>query len=573
MSSDTVFELLRACQRGEAGSVVGRDLDSSPRLDPLYVSTEEDRELREIFVEEYDTDGKLVILTGSAGDGKSALLSKAYREAKDAGIGVTDEDMHLDATGSSYLQRSYRHDLSEFLDDAVAGFNDEEAHRKGLAINYGLAIDFFEQGDGGLSDGYEEIWNALEAAESQRKVGTDEGFPNVVVINLGHRDLFAIEPDRFGEGPLQELVDHFDVSDPESPLAELLDPEAGDCPATGRCPLHHNLEQLTDEEIRTRLTRLVAGSCIIRELYINPRSILDQLSRTLLHPEFRTLRTNGSSCAVGVAIVDGEVTPRAEHLFCNRVIEVFSGEESGRFVDPVAQVSREIDSTALSLEADSDALQKATRRTPLRDDEWDPTARIRTAIRRKYLRGELGETHIDDETFETFLAGLSFFHGNDDAKTGGKEIIQTSVEALQNWSGRSTDSDRMAFVDGQRSPEYRFTAQWNEPHPNVTRSRKDTQKQTRPGQLRLYFDPPNDGRPVFVPLGYRLYHLMTRIRQGYNPSSSDVERSQGVRLLYSQLSQFTQKYDTVRIEDKTGEPLFEVSRGALDSIEVDEVSN
>lgn len=573
MSSDTVFELLRACQRGEAGSVVGRDLDSPPRLDPLYVPTKEDRELHEIFVDGYEADGRLVILTGSAGDGKSALLAKAYQEAKKSGIGVDEEDMHLDATGSAYLQRSYRHDLSEFLDDAVTGFDDEEAHRKGLAINYGLAIDFFEQGEKELSIGYEEIWNALKAAESTRKVGPDEGFDNVVVINLGHRDLFEIDPDRFGVGPLRDLVDHFDVSDPGGPLTEFLDPETGDCPATGRCPLHHNLEQLTDEEVRSRLTRIIAGSFIIRELYLNPRSILDQLSRTLLHPEFRDLVTDGTNCAVGEAVVDNKVTPRPEHLFCNRVMEIFSGEEGGRFVDPAAQVSQEIDSMALSLEADSDALQKATRRTPLRDDEWELTARIRTAIRRKYLRGELGETHIDGGTFNTFLAGLSFFHGDNDSRSGGKEIIQTSVEALQNWSGRSTDSDRMEFVDGQRSPEYRFTAQWNEPVPDVEKSREETGKQTRPGQLRLYFKPQTDGRPVFVPLGYRLYHLMTRICQGYNPSSGDVERSQGVRLLYSQLSQFTRKYSSVRIEDKTGEPLFEVSRGALNSIEVDRVSN
>lgn len=573
MSSETVFELVRACQRGEAGSVVGRDLDSPPRLDPLYVSTQEDAELREIFVSEYDTDGKLVILTGSAGGGKSTLLTKVYREAKDAGIEVRDKHIHLDATGSAYLQRSYRQDLSEFLDRAVAGFDDEEAPRKGLAINYGLAIDFFEQGNQELNEGYTEIWNALKAAESQRKVGPNEGFSNVVVINLGHRDLFAIEPDRFGEGPLRELVDHFDISDPESPLSELLDPEARDCPAPGRCPLHHNLDQLTDETIRRQLTRLIAGSCLIHERYLSLRSILDQLSRTLLHPEFRELRTNGTSCAVGEAIVDGEVTLQPEHLFCNRVMEVFSGEAGGRFIDPVAQVSREIDSTALSFRADSDALQKATRRTPLRDDEWDLTARIRTGIRRKYLRGELGETHVDSEPFERFLAGLSFFQGNDGEKTEGKEIINTTVAALQNWSGRSIDGDQMAFVDGQRSLEYRFTAQWTEANLDLKRSREDTRKQTRPGQLRLYFDPPNDGRPVFIPLGYRLYHLMTRIRQGYNPNPGDVEQSQGVRLLYSQLSQFSEKSNTVRIEDKTGEPVFEVSRGALDSIEVDRVSN
>ncbi len=567
MSDNTVFELLRACQRGEAGSIVGRELDSAPRLDPLYVPTQEDEELRDIFVDEYERDGKLVILTGSAGDGKSALLSKAYREAQRESVGLNKEDLHLDATGSAYLQRSYRHDLSDFLDTAIEGFHQEEASRKGLAINYGLAIDFFEQGHDASGGEYEELWETLKEAESERRVTSESG--NIIVINLGHRDLFQIEPGHLGDGPLRELVDNFDASDSESPLQTLHDTDPSACPATGRCPLHHNLDRLTDDTIRDNLTRIVAGSSVLRAVYLNPRSILDQISRTLLHPEFRGLQSNGSSCAVGEAIVEGDVTPKSEHLLCNRVMNVFSGEEDGRFIDPVAQVSQEIDEQALSLESDESELKEATRLTPLRDDEWEQTDRIRTAIRLQYLRDELGSTHLDSETFKTFREGLKYFEGDDEYGPGGIEMKKTSANSLKNWSGRTSDGDRMAFIDGQRSPDYRFTAKWSGPDLKIGASREETKKITRPGQLRLYFTPESGDEAVVVPLGYRLYYLMTQINQGYNPSSGDIERSQGVRLLYSQLSQFTNKRESVRVEDRAGNPLFEVKSETLGAGESD----
>jgi type II secretory pathway predicted ATPase ExeA len=67
---------------GEAGAIVGGHIDRNDLREALYVETDEDELVTNFFADEYERDGRCLVITGSAGDGKSALLSRAFQEAQ-----------------------------------------------------------------------------------------------------------------------------------------------------------------------------------------------------------------------------------------------------------------------------------------------------------------------------------------------------------------------------------------------------------------------------------------------------------------------------------------------------------
>lgn len=568
-----LFESLLSCQIGESGAVVGRDLEKNRLSDQLYVETDEDDILEQFFVSKYEQDGKLLVLTGSAGDGKSALLSQAYKNSQSSGHNLDPDSFHLDATGAAKPKQSAEDNLIEFLDTVQSDIQSGTGDRKGLAINYGLAIKFFEQHD--HQTDYPEIWEAIEKAEDQWHVEEDD----IKVINLGHRELFGITPGSLGQGVLRKIIDQFNLLDSSSPLSGLHDLDQ--CPVDkDACPLHYNIDQFSDENLRQLISEILAADSLINAFYLNPRRILSRVSKMILPSSLhRRIELNGSyqgECIVGKKIEEGLLNPEPSDLIWNSVFHVLEDENRGMIIDPCGQTGSELDNQILNWYLNRNEIYDQLSETPIaisKTEDDDFVELIKTGIRRKYLlQNNNMETVIEQTWFDEYLNALAFFNEVDTEESvgeGARKVINQTKDALQNWSGPSNESEEMTFVDGNPASEFKFSSQWDEPDTNIKKSRQDTKSSTRPGQIRLYMSEKEAENSVLVPLNFEVYTLMNLIKDGYNPTSVELERSEGIQLLQSQLSRFTKKKESVTIRDKAGKSLFSVETGALNSIRIE----
>jgi hypothetical protein len=84
----------------------------------------------------------------------------------------------------------------------------------------------------------------------------------------------------------------------------------------------------------------------------------------------------------------------------------------------------------------------------------------------------------------------------------------------------------------------------------------------------IVLEPEGADVSVPVPVTFELYQLMGQIRMGYNPNALDMERSEGMRLIQSRLSEFTNKHELVRVVNKLDEELFRVRKTGFDDIEI-----
>ncbi len=575
MSQDqpTLFKSLLSCQIGEAGTIVGRDLEKDRLSDQLYVDTDEDSILERFFISEYEDDGKLLVLTGSAGDGKSALLSQVYKKSQNLSQNLDRESFHLDATGAAKPTQSAHDNLTEFLDMVQSDIESGTGDRKGLAINYGLAIKFFKQYD--LQNEYPEIWEAIQKAEKKWCVEED----NITVINLGHRELFGITPGSLGQGVLLDMLNQFNFADSSSPLSELYDPDH--CPVGKEaCPLHYNIEQFSDNDFRQLIAEILAADSLINGLYLNPRRILSRVSKMILPPSLHR-RVNSKDayqgeCIVGKKIEEGLIIPEPSDLIWNSVFDVLENENRGTIVDPCGQSGSELDNQIMNWYLNRTGLYEQLSETPVAESrtvDAEFVELIKTGIRRKYLVQDGNvETIIDKPWFNEYLNALAFFNEvetEEPVQDGARRVINQTKDALRNWSGQSDISDEMTFVDGNPASEFKYSSQWDEPITDIESSKEDTKTSTRPGQIQLYMSEKDAKNSVLVPLNFEVYTLMNLIKNGYNPTSVELERSEGVQLLQSQLSRFTKKKESVTVRDKAEKALFTVETGALNSIRIE----
>lgn len=583
VDSRSLFKLLRSCKMGESGAIVGGHIDRNELRQRLYVPTLEDELVMSFFVEEYRTDGRMLVITGSAGDGKSALLSRAFKQARNHGHESLDESsIHMDATASVAKTETYDETLERFLRQALKNNREEHGSRTGLAINLGLAIDFFERK--GHKEDYPDLWSAIDASKTERLYET----PRFVVLNLGHRRLFETHPEHLGEGLLRSLVEKFDFSNEGSPFYEAYQNERANCPAGDACPLLYNATQFTNRAVRENVTQLLAASSIVDTAYLNPRRMLDVIASIILPRELEQAGASHDVCPVGKSVnYNREIKPKS--LIWNAVFREIdgTGDERTGLLDPAAQVTESLDLKILEWSANPSMIDEHLGEAPhMADAKLSET--IQTVLRKLYLTGtdlsdgKEGErainTALEWSWFSEFLGAYTFLNREDDETADDLSMLQDSAsemndtlsDALKGWTGeRGTSGEFIEFVDGIKTPEYRFLSKWTDPKVASEESRRRTREEATPGQLWFVLQPEEGDVDIPVPITFELYVLMKRISRGYNPNARDIERSEGIRLIHSRLSEFTDKQQTVRIVDKVGKERLRLEKDAFGKIKID----
>jgi DNA phosphorothioation-dependent restriction protein DptF len=556
--TDSLYDLLYACQRGQRVAIVGGHTDDDPLRNQLYVEQDEDEHVASFFDDDYAEDGRLLVLTGSAGDGKSALLARGFALNEE----LPEARVNMDATEARRRDGDYAGRLDSFFEDVMSGVEAESGPRSAIAINYGLAVDYFERRD--PLEAARPIWDAMQA--SQRDP-IHEAETNITVINLSHRRTYRTHPDHLGGGLVRDLLDRFDPTTDESPFTDAYEHEQDACPAGDDCLLQYNIRQLTQTAVKNQLARLLAGWSVTTGSYLNPRTIIDDIASFLLPTGLQELPEH-DVCPVGAAIAAGDLDTTHTDIVWNAVFQTIEADRNSDAspLDPASYTTFQMDQQALSWGADLSELDKKLASIPGMALD-STTEKVRTLLRRQYLTSEAGGTVVDDQPFTQFLAALTYFGRegtHPELEEPVKTLLDTTKTALSSWTGRQRHDGLVEFVDGLRSPEYRFLSHWNEPSIDTAASTRETSALAVPGRVKLVAEsPPDIDLPVPIPLSFETYRLMTEISQGYTPNATDLNRSHAIRMLHSRLDDFTEKRQSVIIENRTGARSITIKEGDI----------
>lgn len=226
---------------------------------------------------------QLVLVCGSAGDGKSHLLS--YLKFKDPQNILKDFEIINDATESN----APRETAIETLAKKIVAFSDARLHdgtkeKVILAINLGMLNNFIDSSEGsafGELKQYVQNNNIFSVAQSLPR-DKDSVFQH---IDFSDYQLYSLIAQGVNSDYLRLLFHKIFVQDDNNPFYQAYI-KSTNCPHHVHCPVRHNFEFLMDKSVQAMLIQRVIEVCVKDKLIVTSRDVLNFVFDVIASPDF-----------------------------------------------------------------------------------------------------------------------------------------------------------------------------------------------------------------------------------------------------------------------------------------------
>lgn len=251
-----------------------------------YLNTERPitDELLTRMVEIDDAGGGIIFLVGSAGDGKSHLLSRVKEVVTEWG----ENSFYNDATASYSPNKTAIETLTEGLKE----FSDENIqstrHKKVIAINLGKLNAFIDNPD--IRKIYEKIAIACDPLFDYDGSTSPINSEKIKIVEFSNKQIFELIPEKQGIEALESMflttiLDKL-VAQSENGIsnpfydAYLADQEND---SYKKSPIHLNYQLLMIPEVRRTIVLTVIEAIIRFKLIVTPREYLDFIYSILVY--------------------------------------------------------------------------------------------------------------------------------------------------------------------------------------------------------------------------------------------------------------------------------------------------
>ena len=248
----------------------------------LHVLRTPEEALRDLLLRvENVPQKKLVLVCGSAGDGKSHLLSYLRNE-----VHILDDYMvYSDATESDAPDKTAISTLAKRLE----AFNDENIDNGGtekviIAINLGMLNNFIDSEEG------ESFTKLRQYVINNNIFSVDKALPfdpnsNFYHVDFSDYQLYTLTNAGVRSDYLTQLFRKIFAKTNDNPFYNAYCGN-GNCDLHTRCPIRNNFDFLTNEKIQDFLVQKIIETSIKHKLVITSRDVLNFIYDAVVPHEF-----------------------------------------------------------------------------------------------------------------------------------------------------------------------------------------------------------------------------------------------------------------------------------------------
>ena len=252
----------------------------------LHVERHVEIELRKLLRSVNEKQGKcLVLLCGSAGDGKSHLIS--YMKNSDTEGLLDGYELYNDATESSEPTLTSIDTLADKLTD----FDDEhydnaDGSKMIIAINLGTLNNFIESEKG---KSFTKLRKYVEENKILSSYAQETGYKDKSVfqhVSFADYQVFSLSENGIQTVFLEKLLEKVFSQNDDNPFYQSYKKEETNCQLCQRCPVRHNFEFLSDPKNQQVLIHRIVQAVIIDKTIVATREVLNLLYDLIVHPDF-----------------------------------------------------------------------------------------------------------------------------------------------------------------------------------------------------------------------------------------------------------------------------------------------
>ncbi len=491
----------------------------------MHVIRKPEEDLRYIL-QNVNTSGKktLVLLCGSAGDGKSHLLS--YLRNSDEEQLLREYTVYNDATESSAPSKTAIETLNELLND----FRDENLEFSGknviLAINLGVLSNFIESKFGEqytMLKQYVEMHNILTSKIVKKDFDSNSNFQHV---SFSDYHMYSLSESGIKAKYIEEIMDRVFGNHEGNDFYEAYE-NCSTCPLMKKCPVCKNYEYMMEDKRQRFVAEILVKTTIKNKVILTTREILNfiydiTVSKDFSYTKFQKLLVDD---AAYIKEYLRQITPTL--LFESSDLTPLMNMVSK--YDPLLVRNEEADQVAISYYVSAnviDDVKKIFNGIKYGDvicssvllDRINGDRSLKGQMFTLMMRVDALENGgSKDNVYERYLSDLYLYNSGKGKKLGS--LYSMVKKSVIQWCGSDTEGN-ICIDDGRRGFALFEDIEFRESlelMPEIN----DAEELQRFVPYLVVTYKTNDAKYISLDIDYSLYELLYKLTLGYVQTADD----------------------------------------------------
>lgn len=467
----------------------------------------------------------LVLLCGSAGDGKSHLLS--YLKNSDEERLIDNYVVYNDATESIAPSMTAIQTLNNLLDS----FKDYNLNMPGqnviLAINLGVLSNFIESeyGDGfNILKKYVKSSNILTLKVNVKVFDEQSHFQ---YISFSDYHMYSLAEKGIHAGYIEKIFEKVFGQKNENVFYKSYQKACTDCPLAQKCPVKKNYEYLMDQRRQKYVAELLVKATIQDKVILTTRELLNFIYDILVSQNFSFTKFQ-KLLIDDVAYLKEfikQITPAliydsADVSVLMNILQKY---------DPLLIRSEKADSKAISYYVSSDVtneINNAFISSPykeiicasgmtakINDDRQLKPGLFNLIVRVQHI----DEGKSESEVYKRYLSDLYMFNAGKGKKLG--QLYNMVEKSVTQWCGSDEDGN-LCLEDRYSDFSLYEKVKFKESIKHIQHPEETEELQRFVPTIVIAFED-SDGEMIYLDIDYSLYELIYRLNQGYIQTAED----------------------------------------------------
>lgn len=492
----------------------------------MHITRTVEKDLKDVL-RRVNASGKktLVLLCGSAGDGKSHLLS--YLKNSDEERLIDDYIVYNDATESSAPSMTAIQTLNNLLDS----FKDYNLDMPGqniiLAINLGVLSNFIESeyGDGfNIFKNYVKNGSILSTEINIKDFDEESHFQ---YISFSDYHMYSLTEKGIHAGYIEKIFEKVFGQEDENVFYNTYQNACTDCTLAQKCPVKKNYEYLMDQKRQKYVAELLVKAIIQDKFILTTRELLNFIYDILVSQNF-------SFTKFQKLLID-DVKYLKEFIKQITPALIFdSADVTGlmnmlRKYDPLLIRSEKADSKAISYYVSSDVtneISNAFMSSPYKEiicasgmtAKINDDRQLKSGLFNLIVRAQhVDEGNSESEIYKSYLSDLYVFNAGKGKKLG--QLYNMVEKGVTQWCGSDKDGN-LCLEDKYSGFSLYEKVEFKESIEHIPRF-EDMEEIHRfiPSMVTAFED--STGKMIYLDIDYSLYELIYRLNQGYIQTADD----------------------------------------------------
>lgn len=492
----------------------------------MHVIRATEIDLKVILAAVNSSDKKtLVLLCGSAGDGKSHLLS--YLKNSDSDNLLDGYKVFNDATESNAPNKTAVETLCKRLED----FNDDNIDKPGsnaiIAINLGVLSNFIESK-------YASGYNLLKEYVKSSNIMTSQVTKTTYVknshfqhISFSDYHMFSLNKGEIAPEYIEALFEKITSDDENNVFYDTYTSDCSTCSLCSQCPIRMNYEFLTDSKVRHYIALMLVKVILKDKEILTTRELLNYIYDIVVAPGFDYTKFYKCSTNPSSFLKEYLKCIMPSLLFDN--VDISAIMNKTRKYDPLLNRNEKEDDIAIEYYVSEDITKKVkaiVEESPYSAVLCDP-AYIDILNEDKAIKSKLFNVliRIRDLMNETgyepmFLKYISDLYNYNIGKISKLANLYSDIkDAVIRWCGNE-DDDNICIDDSHKSFSIYEDIKF-EPFLGNIPSISETEKIEKFLPFIVAEFKNGTDTPVHIDIDYSLYELIEKLKSGYVQTAED----------------------------------------------------